>query len=446
MRGIRATIGIACVVVGLFAQAAQAQPAGGSIVGLQLDGVVDPFVADHIAGDIRRAVDDGASAVLLEIDTPGGLDSSMRQITQAILNSTVPVVCYVSPQGARAASAGAFVLMSCPVAAMAPGTNVGASTPVGIEGGDLSTKIENDATAYMRSLTETYGRNADETARFVTEGASISAEEALAANVIDTISPTREQLLQELDGQTVRLGTGQSVQLRTAGIPIVDRSLGGFLGFLHELFNPNTAFLFFWLGLALIVLELLVPGHIFSGTVGTILLLTSIVSFGLLPVRWIGIALLVLSVIAFVIELHAPGIGIWGGVGTIALVLGGWFLFDRSGGVAVSPLVILPTAAVIALFFGFVVAKVIGMRSLPPAQGAQAIIGKTGTALGYGVDARGGVVRVAAEEWKAVSKAGTIAPGTPVRVVSLDGLVLTVENVPLEHTEAASAAQEGGKS
>jgi membrane-bound serine protease (ClpP class) len=284
---------IAAMAVGLTGQA-HAQSTAPVIVTVALDGVVDPIMADHIRATIDRAAGDGAEAVLLTIDTPGGLGSSMDEIDEAILNSSIPVIGYVSPSGARAASAGAFILLSCPVAAMAPGTNVGASTPIGLSGGDLADKVTNDAAAKMRGLAETYGRNADVAETFVTEAASITAEDALDEDVIDLIASSTDDLLQQLDGTSVKLANGTEVTLETSGAALEDAPLGGFLGFLHTLIDPNIAFIFFWLGLGLVILELIVPGHIFSGTVGTLMLIVAFVSFGVLPVRIIGVALLVL--------------------------------------------------------------------------------------------------------------------------------------------------------
>ena len=415
----------------------------GQVVVLALDGTVDPLVADYLTGEIQRAQDQGAEAVLIAIDTPGGLGSSMDQITGSILNATVPVIGYVAPSGARAASAGAFILLSCPVAAMAPGTNVGASTPVGVSGGDLSQKITNDAAASIRAIAQTYGRNVEVAESFVTEGASISAQEALADGVIDVIASSRGQLLDDLDGQTVMLGTGQEATLELTGAPVVEQDMGGFWGFLHSLLDPNLAFIFFWLGLALIVLELIVPGHIFSGTVGTILFVIALFSFGVLPVRIIGIALLVLSVVAFILEVKAPGLGVWGGIGVVALLLGGWFLYDRAGGAQVSPAVLMAVTGSVVLFFGFVVAKALEIRRMPPAQGPEAIVGRTGVALGSGVDERGGIVRVQAEEWRAIAPGGLIHSGAPVRVTGLDGLVLTVEPSGSEHARAGDRTPSG---
>jgi membrane-bound serine protease (ClpP class) len=237
---------------------------------------------------------------------------------------------------------------------------------------------------------------------------------------------------------SVEVANGAGVTLQTAGATIRARSMNAGVGFLHQLFDPNLAFIFFWLGLALIVLELIVPGHVFSGTVGTILLLLSIVSFGLLPVRLIGIALLVASVVFFVVELKVPGLGIWSAAGIVSLVLGGLFLFDTAGGVRVSPFAIVPVAASMALFYGFVVAKALAMRHLPPAQGPEAVVGREGAVLAGGLDPEG-VVRVAAEEWMARSASGFIPEGSKIRVTRLDGLVLTVEPLEPEHAPTGGA-------
>ena len=443
----RLTASITLVVIGLLAGSAAAQsPTAGSVVRLHLDGVVDPFVSDYLTGGIAEAAEAGAAAALIEIDTPGGLVSSTREITQAILNAEVPVLCYVTPSGARAASAGSFVLLSCNIAAMAPGTNVGAATPVGIDGAVGSDKAVNDAAASMRSIAEQRDRNADVAETFVTDAVSISAEQALDDDVIDVIAPTTADLIAEVDGRTVTLGDGERSELEIAGAPLVDRSMGGFVGFLHTLLDPTLAFIFFWLGLALIVLELLVPGHIFSGTIGTALLILAIVSFGVLPVQLIGVLLLVAAATLMIIELNAPGFGAWGIAGTICLLLGGWFLYDRAGGVVVSPGVLIGTAVFVGAFFAIVLRKVLRVRRLPPAQGTETVVGKQGIAIGAGLNPEG-IVRVSSEEWRAtMSDGSTIPAGTPVRVTQLDGLTLIVEIAPAELETAGSTSAEEERS
>ena len=442
----RLVIVTGCLCFGLIALgSAQAQgQASDPVMQLELTGVVDPFVADYIRGAIQDANDDGAPAVLLTIDTPGGLDSSMREITEAILTSKVPVICYVSPEGARAASAGAFILMSCPVAAMAPGTNVGAATPVGISGLTLERKVTEDAAATMRHLAHTYGRNEEVAESFVLDATSITASEALDENVIDLIEPNIDALLAAVSDTTVTLGDGSTTTIPDlTGLDVIERSMSPGAGFLHDLFDPNLAFIFFWVGLLLIIIELIVPGHIFAGTIGTILLLTSLVSFGFLPVRLIGVVLLIASVVFFILEVKAPGLGIWSIAGLICLVGGGLFLYDGSGGVHVSPWVLVTVGGLVALFFGVAVSKLLAIRHMPPMpHGADALIGKEGVILGPGLGPEG-VVRVGSEEWYAVSTAGPLRGDTKIRVTGLTGLKLTVEPI-IDEPVPASVPAEGG--
>jgi len=442
--GATTAIAAALMLTGLAGQA-RAQTGQPVIASVELTGVVDPIIADHITSVIQRANDDQDAAVLLTIDTPGGLGTSMDEIDEAILNSAVPVIGYVAPSGARAASAGAFVLMSCPVAAMAPGTNVGASTPIGLSGGDLANKVTNDAAASMRKLAQTYGRNADVAESFVTSATSITAEEALAQNVIDLIASNQDDLLNELDGTSVTLANGSTVTLHTAGAVVESNPMGVFFEFLHTLLDPNLAFIFFWLGLGLIILFVIVPHHPLTLILGVFLLGIALVSFGILPVRIIGVALLILSAIAFILELHAPGLGIWGAIGLISLLLGGWFLYDRSGGVEVNPAVLAGVAIFAGLFFGFGIAKALKMRNTPPVE-TRKIVGTDGVALPGGVGPNGGQVRVAAEQWRAIAPGGPIPGGAPIHVISLDGLVLTVEPAATEQAPTAekAPATEGG--
>ena len=247
---VLASLAAACVSLG--AQGALAQSGSPQVVELRIDGVVDPFVADHVEGGIAEAADAGAAAVLLTLDTPGGLDSSMRQITQAILNAKIPVIGYVSPSGARAASAGTFILLATNVAAMAPATNVGAAQPVGLSGAVASEKAVNDAAEYIVSIAETRGRNAVWAESAVRDAESASAEEALKLGVIDLIAPDVPTLLADVNGMTVQV-SGEPVTLDVAGSTVTEDTMGFFAGFFHSLLDPNLAFVFFWLGLAFIV-------------------------------------------------------------------------------------------------------------------------------------------------------------------------------------------------
>jgi len=404
--------------------AAQEESSAGAVVQIPLEGVVDPFVADHITRQIDRADAGGAVAVLLTIDTPGGLDSSMRQITQAILNADVPVIAFVSPAGARAASAGTFILLSAHVAAMAPGTNAGAAHPVGLSGAIASDKATNDAAAYIKSLAEAHGRNADWAERAVRESISASAQEALDLGVIDLIANDVPSLLRALDGRVITLGDGTEVTLSTTGVPIVREELGGFQRFLHALLTPELAFVFFWLGLAFLVTELFVPGGV-VGTIGGLMLVASIVALGMLPVQLLGVVLLLASIVFFVLELKHPGIGALAGGGVVCLLLGGWFLFQDQA--RISLFLIVPVAAAASAFFLVVVRAAIRMRHSTVEMRDDTLVGKEGTVVQ--ALAPIGVVQIASEEWTAEAVSGSQVRGDRVRVVSMDGLKLKVEPV-----------------
>ena len=421
-------------VAALAVLAGPARSASSEIAVLSLDGVVDPFEADYIRSGIEAANDAGAVAIVLTIDTPGGLDSSMRTITQAILNSEVPVITYVSPQGARAASAGTFILLSGSVAAMAPGTNVGAAHPVGVSGVIEQEKVLEDATATIRSIAEARGKNADWAERAVRDSVSISAEEALSMTppVIDLIAPDLSTLLREVDGRVVPVAHDETATLDLSGAVLDRHEMGIGARILHSLLTPDLAFIFFYLGLGLIVLEFLHPGIGLAAVFGVLSLVASFVSFGMLPFRLIGVILLVASAVFFLVELKAPGIGAATFGGVVCLVLGGLFLFDSSvPNARVDPWVIVPVAVAAAGFFGFVVKAALRLRHRPAAMQVQNLIGTVGvvtTAL-----TPRGVVHVASEQWTADSLAGTIPKGSRVRVVGADGLRLRVE--PVEDAE-----------
>ena len=262
--------------------------------------------------------------------------------------------------------------------------------------------------------------------------------------MIDLIEPNVDALLAAVSDTTVTLGDGSTTTIPDlTDLDVVERSMSPGAGFLHDLFDPNLAFIFFWVGLLLIVIELIVPGHIFAGTIGTILLLTSLVSFGFLPVRLIGVVLLIASVVFFILEVKAPGLGIWSIAGLICLVGGGLFLYDGSGGVHVSPWVLIAVGGLVALFFGVAVSKLLAIRHMPPVpHGADALIGKEGVVLGAGLGPEG-VVRVGSEEWHAVSSAGPLRGDTKIRVTGLTGLKLTVEPI-IDEPVPASVPAEGG--
>jgi membrane-bound serine protease (ClpP class) len=432
MRGLRAA-GVLFAAAGALSFAAGSAGAQGKeVVSLRLDGVVDPFEADYVTGGIDAAAEQGATAVLLTIDTPGGLDSSMRKITQAILNSPVPVITYVFPSGARAASAGTFILMAGSVAAMAPGTNVGAAHPVGVSGAIENEKVTNDAVAYIRSIAEARGRNADWAESAVRDAVSVSADEALRLHVIDLIEPDVASLMESVNGRTVPVASG-TVTLDTTGATVTERNIGFMAGLLHGLLSPDLAFIFFYLGIGLIVLEFIHPGIGLAAVFGVLSLAASFVSFGVLPFQIIGAILLVGSVISFLLELKAPGVGVFTVIGVVLLVAGALTLFDPSvPNARVSWWVIVPVAGMAAGFFGLVLGALMQARRLPVQMRPTNVIGRVGVAT-TALTPHGNV-HVASETWSAVSTSGPVPAGTRVVVVDVDGLRLKVSPVGADDT------------
>jgi membrane-bound serine protease (ClpP class) len=423
-----ALLGSSLLAVWAAGAPAQTAPAAPTVTALELDGAVDPFIAGYLADGIAAADERGDDAVLLRIDTPGGLDSAMRTIVKAILAARVPVLCWTGPSGARAASAGTFVMLACPVNAMAPGTNIGAAHPVGVSGAISEEKVTNDAAAFARSLAERTGRNADWAEQAVRQSVSLSAEEAVDQDVADMLAASATEFLDKADGREVTTAAGP-VTVRTADATVEPTEPGAAVALLHGLIDPNLAFVFFYLGLILIVIEVLHPGVSVPGILGALLLVISVVAFGILPVRLGGIALLAVSVVLFVVELKHPGVGLPLAGGLVCLVVGGLLLFDPAvTGVRVSPWLLALVAALLAGFFLLVVRAVVAARRLPAPAGMDALVGAVGVAL-IPLAPRG-EVRVAHERWSAEAARGAIPAGTPVRVVRREGLKLIVEPGP----------------
>lgn len=415
-----------------------AQTAAAPVVTLDASGVVDPFLASYLVDGIREAEEDGAGAILILIDTPGGLASSTRDITMAILGSDIPVITYVAPPGARAASAGTFILMAGSVAAMAPGTNVGAAHPVGVSGVIAEEKATNDAAAGLQAIAQARDRSIEFAAAAVRDSASITAEQALEGGVIDVIAADVPELLDAVEGMSVPVADGQTVTLETASAPVIEENMNAFYSFLHALLTPDLAFLFLWMGLTLLILEIFVPGGIL-GTLGAIMLVLAIASIGMLPVQLIGVAFVIASVTLFIIEIQQPGIGLPFIGGLICLILGGVTLFDRSIPAAgVSPWVIGLVAVLVSVFFAFVIQAAIKMRRRP-VESSLDLVGQEAVVL-RDLDPSG-TVRIRAEEWSADAPT-TIEEGATVRVTAVEGLRLKVERVA---ESSVAEVRQGGK-
>jgi membrane-bound serine protease (ClpP class) len=429
------------LLTGLFLAAASPSRAQATtILAVTVDGVITPIMADHIRDVLDRAESEGPQALLVQLDTPGGLDTSMRDIIQSFLNARVPVIVYVSPQGARAASAGALITLASHVAVMAPGTSIGAATPIAGEGGeDLAQKVINDAASYAESIAEQRGRNVDFAIDAVREGKSIAANEALEIGVIDLIARDRPELLTELDGRDVELTPDRTVTLRTAGVEVVEIELGFARSVLQWLADPNIAFLFISLGTLAIIYELANPGIGAGGITGVILLLLAFTALSVLPVNAAGAILLVLAGVLFVAELFVPGIGVFAAGGTVALILGGLFLFR--GPIGVDPAAVLPVAVLVgagALALGRVAWRT---RRLIGVSGTEAIVGARGVVKA--IDGDDVQVFVQGSWWGARARSGPLRPGQEIRVTEMDGLRLIVE--PEEGPDVELRAIEEGE-
>ncbi|MCZ7543306.1 MAG: nodulation protein NfeD [Anaerolineae bacterium] len=386
---------------------------------------------------INEAADQNARLVVVQIDTPGGLDSSMREITQAILASPVPVAVYVTPAGARAASAGLFILLAGHIAAMSPSTNTGAAHPVGL-GGDVdetaANKAVNDAAATIRTLAEQHNRNAAWAEQAVRESVSITEKEALELNVIDLVATSLEDLLRQLDGQTVETTAG-SLSLQVSDAPRHSVSMNFAEQFLHVLSDPNIAYILLSIGSIGILAELYNPGALFPGITGAIALILAFFSLGNLPTNWAGVALVGLAAVLLVAELNTDGTGVLGAGAVVAFVLGGLILFRPFlpaspvlPDLHVDPRLIGATTVGIAGFVLLVVRQVVRSRKAPLLTGHEQFIGQIGRVH---QDLRpNGRVRFQGQLWYARAHAGEeIAAGQDVRIVEVDGLTLVVEPV-----------------
>lgn len=433
----------------LGAQAIGQDPAGGIAYSIELPGTIDPATERWIDKALGEAEDRGAELAIVRMDTPGGLDTSTRSIVKDIIEAPLPVVVYVSPDGARAASAGLFITQSADVAAMAPQTNIGSATPVqiGPAGEDeeedtvLGRKIENDAAAYVRALAEGHGRNGDLAELMVTEAENVTASEALEEDLIDVVAANEEELLAELDGFEVKGPKAQT--LDTEGLVIERRDMPFQFDLLQILVNPNMAFLLLLIGLAGVAFEVFNPGLIFPGALGVVAFLLGLYGTAQLPVTAAGIALLVLGIGMIVGETQLPTSGILGGVGVIALALGGLLLFDTGEpGFGISPPVVIAVAVVIGGFLVFAVHKVSQAHKLPVHTGWEELIGFEGD-VRQPVDPVGQVF-VDGGLWRAAPVDGIDDDdakhlrerGVRVRVEAVEGLTLRVRPLASDEEEA----------
>jgi membrane-bound serine protease (ClpP class) len=420
---------ILAILLSFFLLINSAHAEGGEVIVVEVEGVIDPVVKDYVARAIVQAEEQGAEALILEMNTPGGLDASMRSIIQDILDSRVPVVVYVYPRGARAASAGSFILVASHLAAMSPGTNVGAAHPVAMGGeGAVSEKVVKDARAYMRSLAELRGRNVRVAESFVVTSESLSASEALGLGIIDLVAADYEDLLSRMDGMEVEI-KGKAKVLRTRDAEIVRIPMSMRENFLHKISDPNIAYILFLVGIYGIILELSNPGAILPGVVGVIAIIMALWSFQALSVSATGLALILFAVLLLIAETQVPSYGILTAGGIISFLLGSLMLIDaeKEPFVAISLKLIASATAFTALFFAFALGLAIKAMRRKPKTGKEGMLGLIGVAKTN--LSPEGYVFVRGELWRAVVKHGSIPKDKKVKVVDVDNLTLIVEEV-----------------
>lgn len=418
-----------------FPQPPAGQPAttgAARVVEMRVADAIMPMMAEFVVAGIRQANDANASLILITLDTPGGLDTSMREIISAILDSKVPVAVYVSPSGARAASAGFFILLSADIAAMAPGTNTGASSPVFGIGGEqvdevLRRKATNDAAAYMRSIAGQRGRNIQLAEQAVTEAKAFAADEALKARLIDLIAGSTEELLQQLNGRSIKRFDG-SVQTLTLANPVREAlEMNRKQKILSYIARPDVLFILMLIGILGIYAEFSNPGLILPGVVGALSLILALVAIQVLPVNVIGILLILLAVGLFIAEAKVTSYGLLGLAGAVAMIAGALMLIDSPiTGMGVSLGTALGATIPFALLAIFLMTLILRSYGWKPAAGAEALIGQTGEVTTE-IDGTGQVF-VAGELWRAAAPE-KIPKGKRVRVLRVEGLTVHVEPV-----------------
>jgi membrane-bound serine protease (ClpP class) len=397
---------------------------------ITVNAAITPPVAEYIVASIAEAGAAGATGLIIRLDTPGGLDLAMRDIAKGILNAPIPVIVYVAPSGARAASAGLIITIAAHVAAMAPGTNIGAAHPVGIGIGGkmdetMGRKVENDAVAYVRGIARQRARNEDWVEKAVRKSESIAAEQALRLNVIDLVAADLDQLLAQLNGREVVIAGVKKV-LRTAGGKLNERKMGTRQRILSALSDPNIAYILLLVGLAGLYFEFSNPGAILPGVIGGISLIMAFFAMQTLPVNYAGIALILFAIILFIAEIKVISHGILTIGGIVSLVIGSLMLFQAPDpSLRVSWGVMIPAVTVTSLFFIAVIALAVKSQLKPKTGGQEGMVGQEGMAV-TDVAAEGKVL-VHGEYWTAVSEQ-PISKGTKVRIVGMDELKLRVES------------------
>ena len=419
-----------CLLVALAAllvpavAAAAPQP----VATIEIEGVINPVTLRLVGIAIDRAQAERAQALIIQLDTPGGLERSMRAIVQRMMNAEVPVIVYVVPTGARAASAGVFITMAAHVAAMAPATNIGAASPVALGGGTadktMMKKVENDAAAFIRTVALKRGRNADWAEKAVREAVAITERDALKLKVIDLIASSVPDLLEKVDGRTIELPKGP-VTLATKGAPVRPIEIGFRDRFLNVITDPNIAYVLMMLGMLGLFFELSNPGVTLPGVIGGICLILAFFAFQSLPINYAGLLLILFGIVLLIAEIKIVSHGVLAIGGMISMALGSLMLYDAPEvGFRVSWWIIGSMVLGTAGLFLFAVTA--GVRALgrPALTGAEGLVGRTATVRErLGPE---GQVFVSGEIWRAIAEGEAFEPGAQVRIVAVDGLTLKV--------------------
>lgn len=429
------------ILAAFFAAGTTADPSN-RVGKIRVEGAITPVMATYVGRGIERAANRGDHAIIIEMDTPGGLSSAMDDIVGDILNAPIPVIVWVAPDGARAASAGVYITYAAHVAAMAPVTNIGSATPVqiGNEGEASGTptamdrKIVNDAVAKIRAIAEQRGRNADWAEKAVRDADNVSATQAVQLGVVDFIAASQDELLAKADGRAVNV-LGQQVVLRTADAQVETIGMSFFEQLLQVLSDPNIAYILLSLGALAIIFEVANPGGIGPGAIGVILLLAGFYGLGTLDSNWTGLGLMILAFVLFALDVFLPSHGVLTISGIGAFLLGSLLLANTRNPdvLSVSRSVVFAMTAAVGIFFAFVVSAVVRIRHKPAVTGTPAMIGTIGVARTDLEPA--GMIFISGELWQARSDT-TVHKGEPVRVVAVEGLALVV--TPAE-SEAGAA-------
>ena len=424
------SVGLFFIVIVLYPSLFFSEEPKRDVMVITLNGVINPVASEYIGKSIKIANEKKVEALVIELDTPGGLDTSMRQIVKDIISSEVPVVVYVSPSGSRAASAGVFITLAAHIAAMAPGTNIGAAHPVSVGGKMdkvMAEKATNDAAAYIKSLADRNGRNAKWAEDSVRKSISATAEEALKLGVIDFVSKDLKSLLSDMNGKKVRTVMGEKI-LKTANANVIREEMGFRQKILNLISDPNVAYILMLLGFYGLFFELTNPGSIFPGVMGGISLILAFYAFQTLPVNYAGLLLIILAIILFVLEIKIVSHGVLTIGGIISMVIGSIMLFESPAPfMKLSLYVILPAVVITTLFFTLIIGLAVKAHRRKPVTGPEGLLGAEGVAS-TDITKDGGMVLLHGERWAAYSDE-PISKNEKVKVEAVSRLKVKVKRI-----------------